>query len=195
MLLPPYPHFKKAVRQLRRLPPLSKHGATRSALFLAGLGSKGVRTFAKAILELGDHLDTCPRCHNIAEAESLCWICQEERAPILCVVEEIPDLLALEATVPGEYRYHVLGGTISPLERIHPDNLTAGEIPRRIEEEEIKEVLIATGATTEGEATAQYLNELLKGLIPLVRLGKGVPIGAKIQQMDRMTLKYSLKEE
>ena len=195
MFLPPYPRFKKAVRQLRRLPPLSEQGAVRSALFLAGLGSKGVRTFAKALLELGDHLSTCPRCHNIAEAESLCWICKEERPPVLCVVEEIVDLLTLEAVAPGEYRYHVLGGAISPMERVHPDQLTAGEIPKRIEEEGIQEVIIATSATTEGEATAQYLIGLLKDLAPIKRLGKGIPIGAKVQQMDTVTLRYALKGE
>ncbi len=195
MVLPPYPHLKKAVRQLRRLPPLSEQGAVRSALFLAELGPKGVRTFAKSLLDLVDHLGTCPRCHNISEAGTLCWICQEERPPVLCVVEEILDLLALESVAPGEYRYHVLGGAISPMERVHPDQLTAGEIPERIKDEGIERVIIATSATTEGEATAQYLNEILKGLAPVGRLARGIPIGARVQQMDNLTLRYALKGE
>ena len=193
MILPPYARFKKAVRQLRRLPPLSEQGAVRSALFLSELGAKGVRTFAKSLLEIGDHMGTCPRCHNISEAEELCWICQEDRPPVLCVVEEIVDLLTLEAVAPGQYRYHVLGGAISPMERIHPDQLTANEIPGRIEGEGMREVLIATSATTEGEATAQHLSNILKDLVPVRRLGKGMPIGAKVQQMDNLTLKYALK--
>ena len=195
MVVPPYPRFKKAVRQLRRLPPLSEQGAVRSALFLAMLGPDGVRKLTKSLLEAGDHLGTCPRCHNISEAESLCWICQQDRPPMLCVVEEVVDLLTLEEAVPGRYRYHVLGGAISPMERVHPDQLAAGEIPRRIEEEGIRKVVIATGATTEGEATAQYLLGILKDLVPGSRLGHGMPMGAKVQQMDRLTLRYALGEE
>ncbi len=195
MVIPPYPRFKKAVRQLRRLPPLSEQGAVRSALFLAMLGPKGVRSLSKSLLELGDHLSTCPRCHNISEAESLCWICQEERPPVLCVVEEIFDLLTIEEAAPGRYRFHVLGGAISPMERVHPDQLAAGEIPKRIEEEGITKVVIATGATTEGEATAQYISGILKDLVPMVRLGHGIPIGSKVSQIDRLTLRYALGEE
>jgi recombination protein RecR len=195
MVLPPYPRFKKAVRQLRKLPPLSEQGAVRSAVFVAFSGPKGARTMAKSLIELGDHMGTCPRCHNISEVGQLCWICQEERPPVLCVVEEVFDLLSIEEAVPRQFRYHVLGGAISPMERIHPDQLTADEIPPRIKEEGIREVLIATGATTEGEATAQYLFGLLKDLTPIRRLGKGLPIGSKVQQMDGLTLRYALQVE
>ncbi len=195
MVLPPYPRFKKAVRQLRKLPPLSEQGAVRSAIFLAMMGPKGVRSFTKSLLEIGDHLGTCPRCHNLSEVKELCWVCQEERPPVICVVEEIFDLLTVEEALPGRYRYHVLGGAISPMERIHPDQLTAHELPSRIEREGIEEVVIATGATTEGEATAQYLIELLQDLVPVRRMGRGVPIGGKVQQMDPLTIRYALQEK
>jgi recombination protein RecR len=142
---------------------------------------------------MAERLRPCSRCFSFAEDE-LCPICQDRRrdASLLCVVEEPSAILPIERT--HEYRgyYHVLGGALSPIDGVDPDDLRIDELVQRIRDEDVQELVVATNPTMTGEATALYLADLLRGQVQLTRLASGLPVGADLEHADELTLGRAL---
>jgi len=189
------PSIEKAIEQLSRLPGIGRKSAQRIVFHLLRIDEGDVRELAQSLLELKQKVRHCSVCFNLSE-EDPCRICsdpQRDRS-VVCVVEQANDVLALERT--GQYRglYHVLGGALSPLDGIGPDNLRIAELVRRLEKGEIREVIVATNPNAEGEATAVYLARLLKPLgVRITRIARGIPMGSDLEYADEVTLSRALE--
>ncbi|HNW58844.1 MAG TPA: recombination mediator RecR [bacterium] len=180
---------ERAIHELSKLPGIGRKSAQRLVFFLLKRPAEEIAGLAQALSELHEKVRYCSRCFNITEQDP-CAICSDERRDrrLICVVEEANDVVALEKT--GEFRglYHVLGGALSPLDGIGPDDLKIRELLVRLPEG-VEEVILATNPNTEGEATALYLARLLKPMqIKLSRIARGIPVGADIEYADEMTL-------
>lgn len=184
---------ERAIQEFSRLPGIGRKSAQRHVFFLLKRSEEEVNALARAVLDLKSKVKYCSICFNITE-EDPCPICisgSRNRSQI-CIVEEAHDIIAIEKT--GEFNglYHVLGGVLSPLDGIGPDDLRIKELLQRLTPE-IKEVIIATNANTEGEATAIYLTKLIKPLeIKLTRIAHGIPVGADLENADEITLSRAL---
>lgn len=183
-----------AILELSKLPGIGRKTAQRLVFFLLKSPRPEVERLAAAIVDLTTRVRSCSRCFNISEAE-LCAICSNSKrdAHVLCVVEEANDVLAVEKT--GEYRglYHVLGGALSPLDGIGPDDLHVNELVRRLSGG-VEEVILATNPTAEGEATAIYLAQLMRPLgVRLTRIARGIPMGGDLEFTDEVTLGRALQ--
>ena len=151
---------------------------------------------AQALAEAAANIRTCTTCGNIDTADP-CGICTDPRrdASLICIVEGVADLWALERTAAFRGRYHVLGGVLSALDGVGPDELNIAGLVRRASEQQVKEMIIATGATVDGQTTAHYLAERLKGLDVIVsRLAHGVPVGGELDYLDDGTITAALKD-
>lgn len=167
------------IDELGRLPGIGPKSAQRIAYYLLKSPAEDANRLANSITEAKARVTWCQRCFSIAEGE-LCAYCQDDRrdSTSLCVVEEPRDIVAIERTHEFNGRYHVLQGAISPIEGIGPEQLRVKELLRRVESEEVKEVILATNPNIEGEATAMYLGRLLTPLgIKVTRLASGLPVG------------------
>ena len=185
---------EKAIHELSKLPGIGRKSAQRHVFFLLKQSDAQVQQLADALLELKSRVKHCSICFNITEADP-CPICTGEKRSraVICVVEEANDVLALENT--GEYRglYHVLGGALSPLDGIGPDDLKIRELLARLSDD-VSEVIIATNPNTEGEATALYLAKLIKPLdIKISRIARGIPVGADLEYADEITLARAME--
>jgi len=179
-----------AIEELSKLPSIGKKTAQRLALHILKSDKEQVGDLIKSIKELKTNLKFCERCYNIAE-EDLCEICKSAKRDksVLCVVEEASDVIAIEKTNEFNGIYHVLGGVLSPLSGVNPDQLKIKEMIRRFEKEEIKEVILAVNPDTEGETTSLYLAKLIKPLgIKVTRIARGLPIGGDIEFADEATI-------
>jgi recombination protein RecR len=184
---------EKAIAELSKLPGIGRKSAQRLVFYLLKRSTQEVQELANAFVDLKDKVNYCTICFNITESDP-CHICTSEKRDrhTICVVEEANDVLALERT--GEYRglYHVLGGALSPLEGISPDDLRIKELMSRLNGT-IKEVIVATNPNTEGEATALYLEKLLKPQgVNLTRIARGLPMGGDLEYADEITLTRAL---
>lgn len=180
----------RLVAEFEKLPGIGPKSAQRLALHVLGLSREEAQRFADALLEVKDRIGTCPVCHNYTD-KPLCEICADNRRDpnLLCVVADPRDLIALEKTGEFRGRYHVLGGVLAPMDGIGPDQLRIRELVARVGEAEIREIILATNPTVEGDATAVYLTRLLKPLGPKVtRIAHGVPVGGDIDYADQATL-------
>jgi recombination protein RecR len=182
------------IENLTILPGIGKKSASRIAFYLLKLPAARVEDFANAIIRARRNLKPCTRCGNLAETE-LCDICADPKrdSSIVCIVEEASDVTAIENA--GEYRgqYHVLGGALSPLDGVGPDDINVGSLEKRIRGG-IKEVILATNPNTEGEATAAYLINILKPLgVKLSRIARGIPMGGFLEYSDKSTLGKALE--
>jgi len=189
------PTLSRLIGELLKLPGIGPKTAQRLAFYLLKASREEVFALSQAIVDVKEKLRLCPICLNIAE-EELCAICRDPgRDPsLLCVVEEANDLLAIEKTREFKGLYHVLGGTISPLEGRGPDRLSTRELLQRLEGGMVKEVILATNPTAEGEATAMYLTRLLKPLgVRLTRIARGLPMGGDLEYADEVTLAKALE--
>lgn len=178
------------IEQLHHLPGIGRKTAQRLALHLLRANEDMVNELVEAIIRLKKQVKFCRKCYNITENEE-CNICTDMRRDqsTLCVVEDIVDVLAIEKS--KEYRglYHVLGGVISPLAGISPDDLKIPELMKRLDQEEIKEILLAINPSTEGEATMLYLSKLLKSRsLVVTRIASGIPLGAHLEFIDDATI-------
>jgi len=186
-----YPRsLDRLMEELIRLPGIGPKTAQRLAFYLLKMPKREVLALASAMAELKERIRTCSHCFNIAE-EDLCEIClnQERDRSIICVVEEANDLLAIERTKGFNGLYHVLGGSLSPLEGRGPDELQIEALLRRLEGGGVREVIIATNLNVEGEATSLYLHRLLKPLgVTVTRLAHGLPMGSDLEYADEITL-------
>jgi recombination protein RecR len=186
---------EELIRCLVRLPGIGEKSATRLALHMLRAPQHEMEALAGAILAVKRKIRLCSRCFNFTD-EDPCRICCDPKreSGVLCVVEEPGDLMALEGS--GHYRgqYHVLHGVISPLDGVGPDDLRIAELTQRVEREGVREVILATNPSVEGEATAMYLAKLLKPLgVRVTRIAYGLPVGADVQYADHVTLGKALE--
>lgn len=189
--------LEKLIDQFSRLPGIGQKSATRMALFVLRDSTDLAEHLAKSLLEVKEQIKFCSTCFNFTDDDP-CRICRDpDRANgVLCVVEGPGDQLALETSRAFRGRYHILQGVLSPLDGVGPEQLKIGELLRRTDQEEIREIVLATNPTTEGEATASYLAKLIsnkKPTIKISRIAMGVPMGGDLKYMDRMTLEHALK--
>jgi len=178
------------IDELGRLPGVGPKSAQRIAFHLMQVDPADARRLADSIIRMKDTVRFCEACGNVSESER-CRICRDERrnGRILCVVEEARDVVAIERTREYQGHYHVLGGAISPIDGIGPDELRIKELIERLDAGPIDEIVIATNPNVEGEATASYLSRLLTPLgIRVTRLASGLPVGGDLDYADEVTL-------
>ncbi len=183
------------VDELGRLPGIGPKSAQRIAFYLLKSAPEDAKRLARAIVEAKERVSWCRRCFNFAEGE-LCVYCRDDRrdSTLLCVVEEPRDIVAVERTQEFRGLYHVLLGAISPIEGIGPDQLKVKELLARVNDEGVKEVILATNPNIEGEATAMYLARLLKPLgLRVTRIASGLPVGGDLEYADEVTLGRALE--
>jgi recombination protein RecR len=183
----------RLVGELKKLPGVGDKSALRLAFHLLK-SPANMEALAESLLQVKERVGLCSVCFAITE-EDPCWICTGERdAATLCVVEEPQDLLAMERSRAFRGRYHVLQGALSPLNGVTPRDLRIAELMQRLEGGEIREVLLATNFSVEGEATALYLTRLIKPLsVKVTRLAHGIPIGSDLEYVDAATVQRAVE--
>jgi recombination protein RecR len=180
--------------ELARLPGIGRKTALRLTYHLLKQPPEQSRRLADALQTLSDKVRPCARCYNLTE-EELCGICRDPRrdAALICVVEDAADIGAIERA--GEFRgtYHVLGGRLSPLDGITPDDLTIRQLVDRVEGGEVREVILATNPSLEGEATALYVQRQLAATpVAVTRIARGLPVGGDLEYADGVTIAQAL---
>ena len=192
------PPVQRLVTELARLPGIGQRTAQRLAFHLLRATPEEAGALADAIREVKEHIGACEICFNLAEGPR-CRICEDARRDLglICVVEEFADVVPIERTQEFTGRYHVLGGALSPIDGVDPDDLRIAELYARVEgaEPPVREIVVATNATTTGEATALHLAGQLRERAPEVtvsRLASGLPVGADLEYADEVTLGRAL---
>ena len=187
------PAVDNLVAQLTRLPGVGTRTAHRLAFHLLRVPKDEAEALAAAIGDVKERVRFCSECGNLTE-EDRCEICRDERRDrtLVCVVEQPADLVSLERT--HEYRglYHVLGGSLSPIDGVEPEHLRIEELMGRVERNGIQEVVLATNPNMTGEATAAYLADRLRGRVRVTRLASGLPVGGDLEYADEVTLGRAL---
>jgi len=187
------PAVENLVAQLTRLPGVGTRTAHRLAFHLLRVPRDEAQALAAAIDEVKERVRFCSECGNLTEEER-CAICRDERRDrtLVCVVEQPADLVSLERT--HEYRglYHVLGGSLSPIDGVEPEHLRIDELLGRVDRNGIEEVVLATNPNMTGEATAAYLADRLRGRVRVTRLASGLPVGGDLEYADEVTLGRAL---
>lgn len=189
------PPIARLLEELERLPGVGPKSAQRIAYFILRSDEEVAGRLAEALLEVKRSIHFCPQCFDFAEAD-LCEVCAdpERDASLICVVEEPRDVVAIERT--GEFRglYHVLGGVISPMDGIGPEQLRVRELLDRVAGGGVTEVIVATNTNVEGETTALYLARMLKPLgLRVTRIASGLPVGGDLEYADEVTLGRALE--
>jgi len=185
---------QRVIDELARLPGIGRKTAQRLAFHLLHIEVADAERLGTAIIEMREQVRLCVRCFNVT-AEEQCTICRDVRRDptLVCVVERAQDIAVLEKTQEFQGRYHVLGGAISPIEGVGPDQLRMKELVARIDIEGVTEVIAATNPTVEGDTTALYLARLLKPLgVTVSRLASGLPVGGDLDYADEITLGRAL---
>ncbi len=191
------PSLERLIDQFTRLPGIGQKSATRVALHILRSDKELAESLARSLTEVKEKIRFCSICFNLTDDEP-CPICRNENRAdgTICVVEEPSDQLALEESGSFKGRYHVLQGALSPLDGVGPADLKIAELLKRVDTEGIKEVIIATNPTTEGETTASFLVKLLSERfsdIKITRISLGIPMGGDLKYMDRMTIEHAMK--
>ena len=187
--------LQRLIEQFERMPGIGHKSAQRLAFYVLNMKKEDAEAFSKVILEAHEKIKKCTCCCNLAE-EELCPICKSSKRDesVVCVVEDPRDVMAFERTHEYEGTYHVLHGVISPMNGIGPEDITIKELISRMGDGKIKEVIMATNPTVEGEATAMYISRLLKPMgVSVSRLAYGVPVGADLEYADEVTLTRALE--
>jgi recombination protein RecR len=185
---------QRLIDELARLPGIGRKSAQRLAFHLLHIEEADAVRLGTAIIDLRREVRLCSRCFNVTSDEE-CSICRDLRRDptLVCVVERAQDIPVIEGTQEFSGRYHVLGGAISPIEGIGPDQLRMRELVARIDSEQVREVIAATNPTVEGDTTALYLARLLKPLgVTVTRLASGLPVGGDLDYADEVTLGRAL---
>lgn len=183
-----------AVEQMSSLPGIGKRSALRLVLHLLDQSEKEVKDFTQAFLSLKEHLNFCSKCFHITE-QKMCDICRNpsRTEELICVVQDIRDLLAIESTQQFYGKYHVLGGVISPMDGIGPNDLKINELKERIVKESTKEIILALPATMEGDTTNFYLyRKLQETNVNITLISRGIGVGNQLEYIDELTLGKSL---
>lgn len=189
------PVIQKLLDELERLPGVGPKSAQRIAYWILNTDRATALRLAQSIIEVKDSVRFCSRCFNYAECDE-CDICRNPSrdTSLLCVVSEPRDIPPIERTAVFSGIYHVLGGALSPMEGIGPDDLHIAQLMRRLSSEDIREVVIATNPNVEGETTAAYLARLIKPLgVKVTRLASGLPVGGDLEFADEVTLGRALE--
>jgi recombination protein RecR len=191
------PPVNRLITELARLPGIGQRTAQRLAFHLLRVSDEEALALASAIREVKETVGQCERCFNLAVGP-LCRICEDERRDShrVCVVEQPSDVIPIERTNEWQGRYHVLGGALSPIDGVDPEDLNIQQLLARVESNGVSEVVIATNATTTGEATALFLADALRERSPAVsvtRLASGLPVGSDLEYADEITLGRALK--
>ena len=189
--------YERLIKAFRRLPGVGPRQAERFSLHFLRASEGEVAEFTDALLKMRENIHYCPQCFSYSEGD-LCEICSDDTRDhsLLCVVEEAKDIESIEKTKSFNGLYHVLQGSISPMDGRTADSVRIKELIVRVQDaaEPIKEVIIATNPDTEGETTALYIADVLRGLVGRVtRIGYGMPLGGHIDYIDELTLSHALK--
>jgi len=182
--------LRVAIEELSKLPSIGKKSAQRLALHMVKKDKSELEALINSLVLLKDNIKFCSKCYNIS-GEEVCSICKNPKRDqsVICVVEEASDVIAIENTNEFNGLYHVIGGVLSPLSGIGPDELKIKELIQRLHNEDIKEVILAINPDTEGETTALYLAKLIKPLeIKVTRIARGLPIGGDLEFADEATI-------
>jgi recombination protein RecR len=190
------PPVQRLITELSKLPGIGGRTAQRLAFHLLRASDDEALALADAIREVKERIGLCETCFNLADGP-ICRICADARRELesICVVEEPSDVISIERTHEFRGRYHVLGGALSPIDGVDPEDLKIAELYRRVEGGEVREVVIATNPTTTGEATALHIAAALRELTPdvsVTRLASGLPVGADLEYADELTLGRAL---
>lgn len=180
----------KLIEQFERLPGIGKKSAQKLAFYVLSMPKEKAQAFSASITEAHDKIKNCKICQNLSEHD-ICPVCKDNSRDksVICVVEDTRYLMAIEKTHEYTGLYHVLHGLISPMDNIGPQDIYIKELLARVKDGSVKEVIVATNPTVEGEATAMYISKLLKPLsVKTSRLAYGVPVGADLEYADEVTL-------
>lgn len=189
------PEIEKLIQLLAKVPGLGPRSARRAALHLVKKKDQLLGPLAKAMGEAHDRVRICSQCGNIDTSDP-CAVCTDDRRDhgVIIVVEDVSDLWALERAGALNAAYHVLGGTLSPLDGVGPDDLNVKGLVSRVTDGNVREVIIAVNATVEGQTTAHYITDQLSGLdVKITRLAHGVPVGGELDYLDEGTLSAALR--
>lgn len=189
------PSIEKLVEAFERLPSIGHKTAVRLAFHMLDLNEKEIQEFIGAILDAKKNLKYCSKCYNISDTDP-CTICANPKRDesVICVVEDVKDIIAMEKTHEFKGVYHVLHGSISPMNGVGPDDIKLKELLERLNPETVKEIILATNPRVEGEATAMYISKLVKPLgIKVTRIAHGIPVGGDLEYTDEITLTKALE--
>ena len=189
------PSIEKLIESFERLPSIGHKTAVRLAFHMLDLSKEETDEFINSIINAKEKLKYCSNCYNISDTDP-CPICSSPKRDnsVICVVEDVRDVMAMERTHEFKGVYHVLYGTISPMNGIGPEDIKIKELLNRIANNDIKEIIIATNPRVEGEATAIYLSKIIKPLgIKVTRIAHGIPVGGDLEYTDEVTLSKALE--
>ncbi len=189
------PSIEKLIESFERLPSIGHKTAVRLAFHMLDLSKEETEEFINSIINAKEKLKYCSNCYNISDTDP-CPICSSPKRDnsVICVVEDVRDVMAMERTHEFKGVYHVLHGTISPMNGIGPEDIKIKELLNRIANNDIKEIIIATNPRVEGEATAIYLSKIIKPLgIKVTRIAHGIPVGGDLEYTDEVTLSKALE--
>ena len=189
------PSIEKLVEAFEKLPSIGHKTAVRLAFHVLNQTNEETNEFIKAITSAKQNLKYCSKCYNISDTDP-CTICANPKRDesIICVVEDVKDIIAMEKTHEFKGVYHVLHGVISPMNGIGPDDIKLKELIARLSKEKVKEIILATNPRVEGEATAMYISKLVKPLgIKVKRIAHGIPVGGDLEYTDEVTLTKALE--
>ena len=189
------PSIEKLIESFEKLPSIGHKTAVRLAFYLLNSTEEETNEFVSSIIDAKKNLRYCSKCYNISDTDP-CNICSNPRRDnsIICVVEDVKDVIAMERTHEFKGLYHVLHGSISPMNGIGPDDIKIKELLARLQDGVVKEIILATNPRVEGEATAMYLSKLIKPLgIKVTRIARGIPIGGDLEYTDEVTLTQALE--
>lgn len=189
------PSIEKLIESFEKLPSIGHKTAVRLAFYLLNSTEEETNEFISSIIDAKKNLRYCSKCYNISDTDP-CNICSNPRRDnsIICVVEDVKDIIAMERTHEFKGLYHVLHGSISPMNGIGPDDIKIKELLARLQDGVVKEIILATNPRVEGEATAMYLSKLIKPLgIKVTRIARGIPIGGDLEYTDEVTLTQALE--
>ena len=189
------PSIEKLIESFEKLPSIGHKTAQRLAFYMLDLSNEEVKEFTDSIINAKSSLKFCSKCFNISDTDP-CNICSNPKRDesIICVVEDVRDVLAMERTHEFKGVYHVLHGSISPMNGVGPDDIKIKELLSRIIEGNIKEIILATNPRVEGEATSMYISKLVKPLgVKVTRIAHGIPVGGDLEYTDEVTLTKALE--
>ncbi len=189
------PSIEKLVESFEKLPSIGHKTAVRLAFHILDASKEETDEFIQSIINAKNNLKYCSKCYNISDTDP-CTICANPKRDenIICVVEDVKDIIAMEKTHEFKGVYHVLHGSISPMNGIGPDDIKLKELIARLNPEQTKEIILATNPRVEGEATAMYISKLVKPLgIKVTRIAHGIPVGGDLEYTDEVTLTKALE--
>jgi recombination protein RecR len=187
--------INRLIKHLCKLPSIGEKSAERLTLYLMNAPEEEILELSRSIANLKQNIKPCSHCFSLSDSD-VCRICDDPQrnADLLCVIETPADMVAIEKAGAFSGRYHVLQGLLSPMDGIGPEDIRIKELIRRVERGAIKEVVIATGTSIEGEATASYIAELLSRLpVKITRIASGVPMGGEVKYVDQVTLRKAME--